>query len=163
MVVSRAPTSTTNMTGFFTMMRGCSFAIEPTIARTTIFLSARGLDLTWPDVLIVPQKTFPAAMSRCSRIGPRLRAGKKVSDPTIKMVDTSRVANKAPVTGKVPTDSGTVFFLARFPAMAMIGMIMKKRPSNWATPVLVLYHMVLALIPAKAEPLFPADETYAYR
>src|SRR5258705_5188895 len=79
------------------------------------------------------------------------------------MVETNRVENNAPVTGNVPADAGTVFVVARLPAMAMIGMIMKKRPSNWATAVLVLYHIVFALMPANADPLFPADETYAYR
>src|SRR5882762_950541 len=109
-----------------------------------------------------PQKVLPAFISRCSRIGPRLRAGKKVRAPTIKMVETSKPAKSPPVTGKVPADSGTVFFFARLPAMASTGMIMKKRPSSWATAVVVLYHMVFALIPPNAEPLFPVDDTYAY-
>src|ERR1700675_3273942 len=47
MVVSRAPTSTTNMTGFLTIVRGFSLVKESTIARETIFLSARGLALAW--------------------------------------------------------------------------------------------------------------------
>src|ERR1700722_16372421 len=94
-----------------------------------------------------PQKTFPACISRCSRIGPRLRAGKNVRAPTIKMVETSKPANRPPVTGNVPADSGTVFFLARLPAMASTGMIMKNRPRSCAVAVLVLYHMVFTLIP----------------
>src|SRR5215469_6095460 len=111
----------------------------------------------------MPQKTFPACISKCSRIGPRLRAGKNVRAPTIKIVETNKPENRAPVTGKVPTDSGTVFFLARLPAMAMIGMIMKNRPRSCAVPVVVLYQSVLALMPPNAEPLFPVEETYAYR
>src|SRR5712692_2656447 len=55
-VVSTAPTSTTNMTGFFTMMRGCSFANESTIARITIFLSASGLALSWAETFIKSSK-----------------------------------------------------------------------------------------------------------
>src|ERR1700719_2974089 len=106
-----------------------------------------------------PQKDFPAAISRCSRIGPRLRAGKKVRAPTITTVATSKPENSPPVTGKVPTDSGTIRFLARLPAIASTGMIMKKRPSNWPTAVLVLYHMVFGFRPPKADPLFPADDT----
>src|SRR5579859_1083655 len=51
-VVKTAPTSTTNMTGFFTMMRGWSFANESTIARITIFLSASGLAFSWADKFI---------------------------------------------------------------------------------------------------------------
>src|ERR1700730_5782686 len=108
-----------------------------------------------------PQKDFPAAISRCSRMGPRLRAGKKVRAPTITMVATSNPANSPPVTGNVPTDSGTILFLARLPAIASTGMIMKKRPRSWATPVLVLYHLVFAFKPANADPLLPADDTYA--
>src|SRR6516162_2515375 len=102
-------------------------------------------------------------MSRCSRIGPRLKAGKKVRAPTITIVQTSRPLNRAPVTGNVPADSGTLFFLARLPAMAMIGMIMKNRPRSCAAAVVVLYHIVFPFKPPKAEPLFPVDEVYAYR
>ncbi len=47
-----------------------------------------------------PQKTFPACISRCSRIGPRLSAGKNVSALTIKMTDTSRNVKSGVVTGK---------------------------------------------------------------
>src|SRR5215468_6291363 len=109
----------------------------------------------------MPQKILPAFMSRCSRIGPRLNAGKKVSAPTIRIVETSKPLKSAPVTGKVPADAGTVFFLARFPAIATIGMIMKKRPSNCAVAVVVLYQRVFPLRPPKAEPLLPVDDTYA--
>ena len=49
---------------------------------------------------------------------------------TIKIVETSKATKSQPVTGNVPTDGGEIFFLARFPAMAMIGMCMKKRPSS---------------------------------
>src|SRR4029077_10228776 len=106
-----------------------------------------------------PQKTFPAFISKCSRIGPRLKAGKNVSAPTIRIVETSRPLNSDPLTGSVPADAGTVFFLARLPAIAMIGMIMKKRPRSCAAAVVVLYHMVFPLIPAKADPLLPVEDT----
>ena len=78
------------------------------------------------------------------------------------MTATNKPANSPPVTGKVPTDSGTIRFLARLPAIASTGTIMKKRPSSWATAVLVLYHMVFTFRPPNADPLFPADDTYAY-
>jgi hypothetical protein len=91
-------------------------------------------------------------------MGPRLRAGKNVSAPTIKMVDTSSVANSGPVTGKVPSEGGAVFFLARFPAMARMGMIMKNRPNSCAAAVLVLYQRVFAFRPPNAEPLFPVED-----
>ena len=92
-------------------------------------------------------------------MGPRLRAGKKVRAPTMTMVATSKPEKSPPVTGKVPTDSGTIRFFARLPAIASTGIIMKKRPSSWATPVLVLYHMVLTLKPPNADPLLPAEDT----
>src|ERR1700733_8759247 len=41
MVVSKAPTSTTNITGFFSCTRGSSFLNESTMARFRIFGSAR--------------------------------------------------------------------------------------------------------------------------
>ena len=83
--------------------------------------------------------------------------------PTITIVDTNKPAKRPPVTGKVPAYSGTVFFLARLPAMAMIGIIMKNRPSSCARAVVVLYQLVFAFRPANADPLFPVDEVYAYR
>ena len=43
------------------------------------------------------------------------------------------------VTGNVPSDGGTRFLRARLPAMASIGMIMKKRPNSIASPSVVLY------------------------
>ena len=63
-----------------------------------------------------------------------------------------------PVTGKVPALAGTIFFCASEPASAMIGTIMKNRPSSMAKPSVVLYQGVLALRPAKALPLLPAPE-----
>ena len=83
--------------------------------------------------------------------------------PTIRIVDTNKPAKRPPVTGKVPADSGTVFFLARLPAMASTGIIMKNRPSSCAIAVVVLYQIVFAFMPANAEPLFPVDEMYAYK
>src|SRR3984957_8868194 len=97
-------------------------------------------------------------MSKCSRIGPRLRAGKKVSAPTTTIVDTSRPVNNPPVTGKVPSDAGVIFFLARLPAIARIGITMKKRPSSIENARLVLYQSVLVLKPPNAEPLFPTED-----
>src|SRR5437899_4180117 len=96
-------------------------------------------------------------------MGPRLSAGKKVSAPTIKMTDTSSTLKSGPVIGKVPRDSGTVFLEARFPAIARMGITAKKRPASMTTPMLALYQSVLALMPANADPLFPAAEVYAYR
>src|SRR5258707_622744 len=100
-------------------------------------------------------------MRRCSRIGPRLKAGKIVSAPRIRITLISKSVNNGVVTGNVPTDGGTYFFWARLPAMASMGMIMKKRPTSVVSPVVVSYHGVLGVSPAKAEPLFPADDVKA--
>src|SRR6267142_209405 len=105
-------------------------------------------------IINFPQKVLPAFISRCSRIGPRLRAGKNVSAPTIRITEMSRPVNNGEVTGKVPSDCGTYFFLARLPAIARTGITIKNRPNNMVAPMVELYQRVLALSPANAEPLF---------
>ena len=47
--------------------------------------------------------------------------------------------------------------------IAKAGTIIKKRPASMVRPRLTLYQGVLALRPAKAEPLLPAPLLYAYR
>ncbi len=94
-------------------------------------------------------------------MGPRLSAGKKVSAPTITITLTSKVVNSGVVTGNVPNDGGTIFFRARLPAIASMGMIMKKRPISIVMPIVVLYQSVFAEMPAKAEPLLPAASVKA--
>src|SRR6266850_4409660 len=106
----------------------------------------------------ISQNVFPAFINRCSTIGPRLSAGKKVNAPTITITLTSSVEKSGVVTGKVPSDGGTVFLRARFPAIASIGMIMKNLPTNIVMPIVVLYQSVFAEMPAKAEPLLPVAE-----
>src|SRR5467141_3103429 len=101
-----------------------------------------------------PQKVLPAFISRCSRIGPRLSAGKKVNAPTIRITEMSRPVNNGVVTGNVPSDCGTYFFFARLPAIARTGITIKNRPNNMVAPMVELYQSVLALSPANAEPLF---------
>src|SRR5579863_6065825 len=100
-------------------------------------------------------------MSRCSRMGPRLSAGKNVSAPTITTTPIRSTVNKGPVTGKVPTDGGTYFLRARLPAIASIGTIMKKRPASIVNPRVVSYHGVFTVNPANADPLLPVAEVNA--
>ena len=96
---------------------------------------------------------------KCSTIGPRLRTGKKVSAPTITITPTSSAAKSGVVTGKVPSEAGTIFFRLKLPAIASGGMIMKNRPNSIVRPSVVLYHLVFTEIPPNAEPLLaPADE-----
>ncbi len=91
-------------------------------------------------------------------MGPSESAGKKVRAPTMRMTPTSSTVNSGVCTGKVPGDGGTCFFWARLPAMASMGTIMKKRPTSMAVASDRLYQWVLALMPAKAEPLLPVAE-----
>ena len=69
-------------------------------------------------------------IARCSTIGPRASAGKKVNPPMIRITPTTRPTNSPPVVGKVPADGGIDFFAASEPAIAIAGTIMKKRPTN---------------------------------
>ena len=71
--------------------------------------------------------------------------------------------NSGVVTGKVPNDGGTSFLVARLPATASIGTIIRKRPISIAIPIVVLYQYVFAEIPANAEPLFPVADVNVYR
>src|SRR5882724_7245748 len=85
------------------------------------------------------QNVFPAFINKCSTIGPRLSAGKKVNAPTITITLTNNVVNSGVVTGNVPSDGGTIFLRARLPAIASIGMTIMKRPMSVARPIVVLY------------------------
>src|SRR5262249_27825974 len=105
----------------------------------------------------------PAPISKCSTIGPKLSTGKKVRAPTIKITLTNNPVNNGVVTGNVPSDGGTLFLRTRLPAIASVGMIMKKRPNNILIPSVELYQSVFAFSPAKAEPLLPAPEVNAYK
>src|SRR5580700_5660650 len=140
------------------MFRGSSFSRESKSARRTIFMSQIDFDFF---STIVPQKVLPTDINKCSRIGPRLNAGKKVKAPTIRITPTSRTLNNGVVTGNVPSDGGTYFFFARFPAIASMGRIMKKRPTSMVAAPATLYQGVFPFSPPKAEPLFPAIEVKA--
>ncbi len=67
-------------------------------------------------------------------MGPRARPGRKVRPPTISTMPTSSPVHSGPVVGKLPAVSGVYFFAASPPAMASMGMMMKKRPIHIATP-----------------------------
>src|ERR1700733_14074886 len=81
----------------------------------------------------------------------------------MRMTPTSSTVKSGERIGKVPGDGGPSFFFARLPATASMGTIMKKRPTSIAVASDKLYQCVLALSPAKAEPLFPVAEVYAER
>ena len=91
-------------------------------------------------------------------MGPNERAGKKVNAPTIRTVPTRRPEKSGPDTGKLPLVAAARFLRPRLPASASAGMIMMKRPTSIAMPMVVLYQYVLAVRPAKALPLLPVPE-----
>ena len=146
-VVSAATTSTTNITGFFIIKRGLSLAKAEPIAGTAILGSVKdvtGVRLRNCEVSIgatpvsALRTTVQRVMASCSTMGPRASAGKKVRPPTIRITPTSSPMNSPPWVGKVPAEAGSVFLAASEPAIAMAGMIMKKRPTNIATAPVVL-------------------------
>src|SRR5438552_10344306 len=150
------------MTGLPIILRGCSFSNDSQIARCTIFMSQIALLFLSAIVFDTdPQKVLPASISRCTRIGPRLRAGKNVNAPTITITPTRSTLNKGVVTGNVPSEGGTYFFLARFPAIASMGRIMKNLPTSMVIAPDVLYQNVFPFKPPKADPLLPAIEVKA--
>ena len=67
------------------------------------------------------------------------------------------------VTGKVPSEGGTYFLPARFPAIASMGMIIKNRPASMVRPVVTSYHNVFTVSPPKFDPLLAAVDTNEYR
>ena len=91
-------------------------------------------------------------------MGPRLRAGKKVSAPTITITETSRTVNSGPVTGKVPSDSGTMFLGGQVARNRQNRNDHEETAKQHGDAVLTLYQGVLAFKPAKAEPLLPTEE-----
>jgi hypothetical protein len=69
-------------------------------------------------------------MRSCSTKGPKAKAGKNVSPPTIRMTDRSNRKNKKELVEKVPAEKGVVFFLASSPPTAREGRIIDILPIN---------------------------------
>src|SRR5262249_6322509 len=99
------------------------------------------------------QNVVLESIARCSTIGPRESAGKNVRPPMITITPTTSPTNRLPVVGKVPAEAGTIFLAASEPAIAIAGMIIQKRPTNIATAPVRLKTIVLAEMPANADPL----------
>src|ERR1022692_1265467 len=78
-------------------------------------------------------------------------------------VPISRMTNREPFVGNVPLVTGINFFEARLPAIASAGMMKRNLPTSISRPIDKLYQGVLALIPAKALPLFPAPLEKVYK
>ena len=67
------------------------------------------------------------------------------------------------VVESVPALVAIFFFPARLPAIASVPMIGRKRANSMTSPSETFKNTVFALNPAKAEPLLPPQEEYAYR
>ena len=61
----------------------------------------------------------------------------------------------------MPAEGASFGLAASAPAMAITGTMMPKRQASMVMPSVVLYQGVLAVRPAKAEPLLPAAEEKA--
>ena len=106
-VISAAPISTTNITGFFMSVERSSFTNEShDRASVTPSVPERLISLLGLSLMAFLKKSFLRIINRCSRIGPRLRAGKKVSALTIKTTEVSRQVNSGVVTGNMPGKRG---------------------------------------------------------
>ena len=161
-MVTSAPTMATNITGFRTIRRGSSFRKESQIAGIRIVLSNNERALTLAAMVrILKTAWLELSIKKCSTMGPRLMAGKKVRAPTMMTVPMSSSVKVTPETGKLPALTGTVFLAPRLPARASTGTMSKKRPMSIASPRVRLYQGVLADRPAKALPLLPIHEVKA--
>ena len=63
----------------------------------------------------------------------------------------------------MPLVGGIIFWVTNDPLKAIIEAMITKRPSHMAIPSPILKNGVLALSPAKAEPLLLAADTHAYK
>src|SRR5206468_2009457 len=102
-----------------------------------------------PHPGVAHQKVLPEAARKCSTTGPRARAGKKVSAPTIRTTPIRRPTKSGPWVGNVPGPTGAARFSAMKPPIARAGMIIQNRPASMARPRVVLYQVVFAFKPAK--------------
>ena len=94
-------------------------------------------------------------------MGPKVNVGKKDNAAMIN-ITAKTISPKVGVSAfKVPALSGTCFFEARIPAMAMGPMIGRNLESNKTTPVVIFHHGLLSPSPSKPLPLFAAEEVYS--
>jgi len=152
--------------GFLTIVRGSSLRNESTTARERMALSASDFFPYLSDrVHGHLRKPFLRSSAGVRESAPRLRAGKKCEERRrSEWWRPSKPANRPPVTGKVPADSGTIFFLSQAPGDGEHwndhkepAEELRQPPSSCCTT------WCFALIPPNAEPLFPVDRKRMYR
>src|ERR1700676_5782493 len=77
MVVSNAPTSTTNITGFLTIVRGSNLRNESPTARARIFVSVSDCFRTWEAVSMETSERFPCRHQQVFENGPETQGREK--------------------------------------------------------------------------------------
>src|ERR1700686_2893639 len=77
MLVSTAPTSTTNITGFLTMVRGSSFRNESATALVRIFVAVRDFFRTCEIGSMKTSEGFPCCHQQVFENGPETQGGEK--------------------------------------------------------------------------------------
>ena len=97
-----------------------------------------------------------------SAIGPSDSAGKKLRAPTSSTTNIRRNTNIPLLVDRVPAVTATFFFFAILPAMRSMVTRGKNLAPSITRPMETLRKGVLALKPAKAEPLLPPPEEDAY-
>ena len=81
-------------------------------------------------------------------MGPRARAGKKVSAANIYTIN-------------IRTTIKVTVSVRRVPAIASCAMIARYRPKNIARPVVMFQNRLLSASPSKPEPLLAAEDEYS--
>ena len=184
-MVSAAPTSTTNITGFFSKVTGFSFAKDAAVARLTISGSNSGRDRTSflgrSDVgssggicgvtfgfgghsghgfnLLKRQQDHGKELAAVHQVMFDDRPQRKRREEGQRADNdhgADQQSDKQRTVGREGSAvDGTFFLAARLPAAASRGIRNRNRPISMASPIVRLYQGVLALMPAKALPLLP--------
>ena len=129
-VVRTLPTSTTNITGFFAIVRGSSLRkrIDERLANNLevqrLCLSA----MTFSPLLLKKRSVVKKQMLEDGAKTERWEKRQCADDQ-----NHAREQNceKRRIHRESAGDGGTLFFCARFPASASIGTIIRKRPQAW--------------------------------
>src|SRR5450432_4674509 len=95
-------------------------------------------------------------------MGPKASAGKKDNAATIMITANTMIPKVLVSVFSVPADSGTNFFFASMPAMAIGPIIGKKRDISMTRPQVIFQKGTPSPRPSKPEPLFAEEEVNSY-
>src|SRR5215813_9032376 len=102
MVVSTAPASTTNMTGFFTIIRGSSLRKESTMARDKIAVSARDFFRIWAIGSISPLENLSCVHEQMLENRPKAKGRKEGESPNDENRGDEQTAEERSSDGESP-------------------------------------------------------------